>query len=135
MLTTSEHVQVNSNGYLSFGRSVTSSTPYLFPKSEDYTYMVAPFWTNQDTRLEGEVSFEAHNASRSDQLLRQVSNYINNNIENSFSGTWMVVAEWNGVPKDNATTKVTSNSLYIVDLYYLYPHKTLDQLISRTCNY
>ena len=110
IFTTSENIQVNSNGYLSFGRSVTFSTPYPFPKSQDYTYMVAPFWTKQDARIEGEVSFEVHNASTSDKLLRQVSSYINNNMQNSFSGTWMVVAEWNGVPKNETTRKVRLNN-------------------------
>lgn len=63
---------------------------------------MAPYWSNIDTRLTGEVWYETHyenQSNQSDYLLDRVSTFVNNQTNASgFSGTWMLVATWDSVP-------------------------------------
>ena len=62
---------------------------------------MAPFWSDNDIRLDGEIFYEVHvagNNSNSDQILSQVNAFISNQTEDNFTGTWMLVAQWDEVP-------------------------------------
>lgn len=61
-------------------------------------YIVAPYWSDIDTRSTGSVSYEVHTNSSSLPLLHRVSKYIRQQQQNNFAGIWMLVAEWNSVP-------------------------------------
>lgn len=65
--------------------------PQSFPSGQ-FTYVVAPFWADNDVRDEGQISYEIH--TRGSSQLNRVNAFISS-IENvSFNGTWMIVAEW-----------------------------------------
>lgn len=73
-------------------------TPTLFNSSDELEYIVAPYWSDISTRSVGTVSYEIHTNESSLELLHTVSKYIRHQEQNQFSGTWMLVAEWNRVP-------------------------------------
>ena len=63
---------------------------------------MAPFWSDVDIRVIGEIFYEVHSAgdsARSDDLLASVSEFITNQMGNQFSGSWMLVAQWDEVPE------------------------------------
>ena len=90
------------NGIISFG----SGWPYAFPSPFPTTffptrnsYVVAPFWSDNDIQLEGDVLYEVHerDSDASIQLLDYVSHFIVWWAGNDFSGCWMLVAQWDNV--------------------------------------
>jgi len=116
------YIQVSTNGLISFGRSFKSHSPHLFPETDFYNYLVAPFWSDNDiTNGVGEVSYQTYNNSQS-EALTYVSTYIKQQHQVNFSGTWMLIAEWKNVPQylgDN--NRVSYQNLNIlVNLMYFY---------------
>ena len=47
----------------------------------------------------GNIWYEVHNDTSSAALLTQVNEFIQTQQQNNFTGTWMLVAEWNNVPE------------------------------------
>ena len=91
--------QVATNGYISFGQRVTSlESPSLFNEFSTPNYIIAPYWSDIDTRSAGSVSYELHTNTTSPSLLHRVSKFIRQREQNSFAGTWMLVADWNSIP-------------------------------------
>ena len=64
-------------------------------------YVVAPYWADYDIRRDGNVFYETFERGRSrydDVVLDTVSHFLRlNNEALSFSGTFMILAEWQGV--------------------------------------
>ncbi len=60
-------------------------------------YIVAPFWSDVSTRSAGSVAYEVYTNQTDLPLLHKVNKYIQDVEKNQFSGTWMLVAEWNSV--------------------------------------
>ena len=61
---------------------------------------MAPYWSDNDIRREGEVSYEIVEKGRSsydDMLLDRVNAYLAANTMANFSGTFMILAEWRDV--------------------------------------
>ncbi len=88
------------NGIISFGREFTTERPSLFPFSVPSPLtgrqLIAPFWANVDTRMEGGVvSYEVHTTA--DELVRRVSAFISNRKGIQFDGAGMLLADWNRV--------------------------------------
>ena len=92
-------LQVSNNGYFSLGRSpgysnlpnITGAIPL---------FVVAPYATDVTTIYNGIVQytdFETYSPDGSE--MRNVSNYIQSQTGDSFSGTRMMVAEWHEVPQ------------------------------------
>ena len=107
-------LKVSTNGIISFGRPFSSHSPHLFPGTSFYNYLVAPFWTDTDiTEGVGEVSYLVYDKSQSESL-SWVSTYISQQQQISFTGTWMLVAEWRDVPEYLGDTSIVSDeaSLY-----------------------
>lgn len=73
-------------------------SPSLFNESDSPQYIVAPYWSDIDTRSAGSVSYEVHTNRTSLLLLHKVNKYIRQQEQNNFAGTWMLVAEWNSIP-------------------------------------
>ena len=63
-------------------------------------YVVAPFWADHDIRKMGEVYYEVLKKGRSrseDAVLNEVNQYVSLSTEQSFVGTFMILAEWRNV--------------------------------------
>ena len=95
---------MSTNGLISFGRSVSISSPTLFPSTDEtifWSYIVAPFWANFDTTLGGSVKWEIHQSSSSANVM-QVSHFIQSQYEVAgFIGSWMLVGSWENMqPSD-----------------------------------
>ena len=65
-------------------------------------YVVAPYWADHDIRRGGSVSYETFVRGRSqndDSILMTVTDYLRstNMASPDFSGTFMILAEWDGV--------------------------------------
>ena len=89
---------------ISFSRPFYYWYPYLFPGFSYLRrfYVVAPYWADHDIRSEGSVFYETFERGRSqndDIILSRVNDYLtrSNETASSFSGTFMILAEWNGV--------------------------------------
>jgi len=64
--------------------------------------VVAPYWSDNDIRQEGIVSYEVFQlhatGSYGDRLLDDVSSYIRErNVSSNFQGSFMIMAEWKDV--------------------------------------
>lgn len=81
------------NGYFSFGREIQLPSPVLFPESVLYNHLVAPFWTNYNQTQSGSISYEVHSTATG--LTSIVNNFIRQEGEEDFLGTWMMVATFN----------------------------------------
>ena len=68
-----------------------------FPGSSSYS-VVAPFAADIDTTSRGSVKYTEFTTFDSSQM-STVSSFIRSQTGDSFNGTGMMVAEWNGVPK------------------------------------
>ena len=68
----------------------------LFPDDTNTSHVVAPFWSNNDIRRDGEVNYEVHDgrSAESAAVVDQVSEAIVNQTGRDFRGTWMLVVEW-----------------------------------------
>ena len=92
------NVQVSSNGIISFSRPFPYHSPHLFPGTSFYSFLVAPFWTdNGISNGIGSVSYQVHDSTT--ESLNWVSSYISQHQQIRFTGNWMLVAEWSNVPK------------------------------------
>ena len=108
-------IQVSSNGIISFGNEFPHFGATLLPNINNPTvynsYIAAPYWSDIDGRVFGEVWYETHVAGQSttsNSLLERVSSLVRSERNlSSFQGTWMVVATWNGsVPFAGSGTQV-----------------------------
>lgn len=117
------HLQVNINGMITFGDIWPYWSPILFPVPSYYWQgripsVIAPFWNNVDIQREGSVLYKIYSVganSKSDKLLDRVSRFVSAKDERAFnfSGTWMLVVDWNSVPP-------YSQSSYHYYFYYYY---------------
>lgn len=97
-------IQVGTNGIISFSEPFYSPSATHFPSfssSVAGAYLVAPYWDDIDIRLAGNISYEVHSSSSnnlgSHQLLNRISNFVEESTGSAFNGSWMLVAEWEGV--------------------------------------
>ena len=118
---TTINLQVCANGIVSFRRAFTRNLPQLLRENRSDNFLIAPFWADSDTRLDGQVSYEVH--ASSDDLVQNVSSFISNRKGNNFTGTWMLLADWSGVHPyphgsgnsediNNETLKVINNEVF-----------------------
>ena len=66
------------------------------------SYLIAPYWSNIDTRLDGEVDYQVLNAGvggdETNNRFDQVTSFINSETDTNFAAaSWMLVATWRGV--------------------------------------
>ena len=60
-----------------------------------YNNLVAPYWVNSDVRDSGKISYEVHTNTG---LISVVNNFIQQQEDEDFVGTWMLVATFNDIP-------------------------------------
>ena len=86
-----------------------------FPGPSSYS-VVAPFAADIDTTSTGSVKYTEFTTSDYTQM-DTVNSFIRSETGNTFNGTRMMVAEWNGVPQDDRS--IVSSLL----MYKVYPSK------------
>ena len=61
--------------------------------------MVAPFWADVDNRRAGQIRYQVLSATNlaANGTIEGVSRFISHAINESFSGLWMLLAEWRDV--------------------------------------
>ena len=65
-----------------------------------FSYIVAPFWSDIDTRLKGRVHYQSYasgDSVASDDRLQIVSQFISSEMGVEFNGSWMLLATWEDV--------------------------------------
>ena len=71
--------------------------------------MVAPFWSDIDTRKAGSVFYEVHQRGvneGSNAVLERLSGFISSQMSVNFTASWMLVAQWDRVhPHPHGTTQ------------------------------
>ena len=99
-------MQVTNIGVISFDQDFYKTLPEAFPSETDisvYTaFLVAPYWSNIDTRLDGTVDYQvlniAEGGAETTSRFTQVMNFINLEADTDFAGaSWMLIATWKGV--------------------------------------
>eukprot|EP00731_Ephydatia_muelleri_P037202 Em0418g1a len=106
---------VGANGIISFGAGYTSNNPQLFPTNNAVTrnaYVVAPFWSDNDLRLAGSVTYQVFTSQLAD-----VNAFISDTTGTIFTGTWMLVAQWNGAHPFPHGSNPTSSALNVTNTY------------------
>ena len=95
--------QVSVNGIISFDRPFSLNTAENFPSQDGdvhFSYLVAPFWSDVDTRRAGTVRYESYyrgDSSASDQRLAIVEQFLLNEEGVEMQGEWMLLAAWENV--------------------------------------
>ena len=73
-------------------------------------HVVAPYWADHDIRTDGNICYETFERGRSqndDLTLDRVNTFLQLNMASNFSGTFMILAEWNGVhPYPHGSTNI-----------------------------
>ena len=87
-------LQVSTNGYISMGERVSTSSPEIPGTSP----IVAPYAANINPEIAGTVRYTQFSTTDYTQMSR-VSNFIQDQTDNSFYGTRMMVTEWDRVAK------------------------------------
>lgn len=105
------HTQVSTNGLLSFGNSIIAYRSVQFTSTSTINYVVAPFWTDIDIRMSGYIAYATFTTGSA--AVSQLSSFIRDQEHSLFSGTWMILAEWNGVPHYSGSSSIVCP--YIVD--------------------
>ena len=93
LLITYVHLQISSNGLISFGVQFTSFIPQTFPIAVN---VVAPYWTDIILSLKGVVRYAVVNDSHPTlSCLLELTNdliRVEENVE--FEASWLLVARW-----------------------------------------
>lgn len=95
---------------ISFQEGFSHPTPVLFPSGLHFAFLLAPFWSDIDPSIYGLIRYQIYDQLNS-ALLLQVNDFISNYTDISFTGTWMLVAEWAEVVEYDTTTPVSLISL------------------------
>ena len=66
-----------------------------------YNNLVAPLWANYDIRSYGMISYEVHTTMTG--LVSVVTNFIQEEEDEEFVGSWMMVATFQDLPLQEAT--------------------------------
>ena len=92
---------MGTNGIISFGIEFPHFSPAVFPTgsaSTYYDYAVAPYWADNDARLNGLVSWEMYSTGDSnitDEIIDHINEFINlNTNETDFVGNFVFVGFW-----------------------------------------
>ena len=87
------HIQISSNGLISFGSRFTSYVPKLFPIQSD---VIAPYWADIDLRNDGVIKYATVTRSHPTlSCLLDLTNDLIEELENAkFNATWVLVARW-----------------------------------------
>ena len=87
------HMQISSNGLISFGSRFTSFVPQSFPISSN---VIAPYWDDIDLRNKGVVRYTVVTRSHPTlSCLLDLTNDLIEELENvEFNATWVLVARW-----------------------------------------
>ena len=89
--------KASTNGYFSLGAKPPSSSLRRFSASSCYYSVVAPFAADMSTTQAGSVRYNTFITG--DTNINTVSSDIKSKLGGSFSGTWMIVADWYNVPQ------------------------------------
>ena len=99
-------LQVSTNGYFSLGTTPSEASLTRFSSSQPRS-IIAPFAADIDTKHNGYVTYSLFAGGSSD--IETVSSYIRTELEVSFYGTWMLVAEWHDVALYGESSHTVSN--------------------------
>ena len=108
MYATIPLLQVETNGLISFGAPIFDDFgPSLI---SEYDFIVAPFWSDVDFGTGvGQIRYEVHTTSNvGSTFLSNVSQFIQEQINTSFTGQWMLLVEWEQVPQFGGSLDVVS---------------------------
>ena len=97
-------LQIGVTGIISFDQPVYTGVTTPFPGHTNKIhniFLVAPFWDEIDIRRSGNVFYEVHDTftddDASEDLISQVSEYIEGETGEAFFGEWMLVVQWDKV--------------------------------------
>ena len=119
MYTPSIHMQISSNGLISFGSRFRSYDPQSFPISFN---VIAPYWNDIDLRIKGVVRYATFTRSHPTlSCLLDLTNDLIEELENvEFNATWLLVARWIDVCPINNNICL---EVGIINFVYIHKHQ------------
>ena len=102
-----KYLQVSTNGYISMGERISASSPEIPGTSP----IVAPYAADINPNIAGTVRYTQFTTTDYSQMSR-VSSFIRDQTDNSFYGTRMMVAEWDGVARYSGSSGSSVSSSY-----------------------
>ena len=103
--------------------------PSLLPTSNAAIrnkFFVAPFWADVDLSSEGNVRYQTFEITSEDEdetrQLQEVNDYISNEENANFTGTWMLLVEWADVhpfPHGDQESQFSEETRAILELVRL----------------
>ena len=93
---------MSSNGLISFGAPYRKYAAISFPSANSSDlyerHIVAPYWTDNDPRIIGNVSWEMYSTGygrHTDDIIERISFFIQTNkLTTTFNGKFVFVATW-----------------------------------------
>uniref|UniRef100_A0AAY4D7M0 NIDO domain-containing protein n=1 Tax=Denticeps clupeoides TaxID=299321 RepID=A0AAY4D7M0_9TELE len=108
---TYRQIFVNNNGHLTFNTASGAFRPDWFPSSP-VRDIIAPFWTDIDTRQNGNVYYQQYTSG---DVLQAATLNINQYFPNvTFNASWVLVATWDRVAYYPTTPTVS----YVSNIKY-----------------
>ena len=96
-------VQVNNNGKITLENSFSQFNPTRFPRNGTDQAVIAPYWADADTRINGSGNVFFRETT-SATLLQRASSEIQDGLSMSFSPTHLVIATWDSIGYYNQRT-------------------------------
>ena len=111
------HPQVSTNGVLDFGGPFQHYSPSLFPTTAYdimYRHVVAPYWSDNDARLNGLVSWEMYSVGDGLSIIDRINSFINTETnDTNFMGSFVFVATWSEMHPFPAGVNLTYAEPYL----------------------
>lgn len=65
-----------------------------------YNHLVAPYWVDSGIGQSGGISYEVHTSTTG--LVSTVNNFIQQQRDDGFVGSWMIVATFHDIPIEDS---------------------------------
>ena len=107
------------NGIISFDQAFALDSPQNFPTIEAriyFSYLVAPYWSDVDTRREGRVRYESYyrgDSPESDQQMGMVEDFLEQEEGVVMEVGWMLLASWEEVHPHGASADLERQNPYL----------------------
>ena len=84
-------LQVGMEGLISVGEDYKNNTNAKFPIEQR---VIAPYWYNIDTEMQGTIEYKAFVDDNNDSPLEQVNNYFSDRTDILFQASEILVVKW-----------------------------------------
>ena len=129
------------NGLISFSYEFSLQSGDNFPSKDAkiyHSHLVAPYWSNIDTRRAGRVRYETYSwgdSEAANQQISMVENFLSVEENVTLAGEWMMLVSWEDVhPYPHGTSAELERENPYLESVRLYQH-TIDSVTNQFFGY